>query len=337
MSRLAGSATLLFCEDDTSPIGSRAAKIVVNNLDSIDIEQMVSLLGTIGEADEVLRRASEIYEMTGGQAGLSAYLSRALAVDPTADMARLGFQLQAQHSELFTIWRDRLSKEARAVHDELVRRGVLTRADIASLLLRLKMDPFKSDRAREELQFTGIANEHEGRIEATNRLYSDFVKVSAVIPPGTDDELLVWSMIREAEVSLRRLVKEKYADRWGDGSDDKMSQALGRVAWDRILDNLKQSGYQYDRGVQTRDDIMQFTYLGQLGQLMLWGPAWDMFKILFKERRELEEMLRDITPVRNDVAHFRHVPNKELVRCRISCDDILAVIEAARVAEPVRT
>ena len=49
---------------------------------------------------------------------------------------------------------------------------------------------------------------------------------------------------------------------------------------------------------------MDCLYLGQLGALMESNQAWDMFKGLFGDKREFGRMLRDIFPVRNDIAHF---------------------------------
>jgi len=60
---------------------------------------------------------------------------------------------------------------------------------------------------------------------------------------------------------------------------------------------------------------------------MLWGPAWDMFKGFFRDKRQLEDLLNAIKPVRNDLAHFRAVPAKELDRCRIAADDLVAILE----------
>jgi hypothetical protein len=67
-------------------------------------------------------------------------------------------------------------------------------------------------------------------------------------------------------------------------------------------------------------------YLGQLGDLMISNASWHLFQTLFRDKRELQDMLSDIMPVRNDFAHFRTVPDRELDRCRIRCEDLLAIL-----------
>ena len=68
-------------------------------------------------------------------------------------------------------------------------------------------------------------------------------------------------------------------------------------------------------------------HLGQLGQMMMWNKAWDLFEHLFRDKREFEDMIRDILPVRNDTAHFRAVPEQELDRCRFRCTDLVTILE----------
>lgn len=72
--------------------------------------------------------------------------------------------------------------------------------------------------------------------------------------------------------------------------------------------------------------MLEFAYLGQLGDLMKSGKSWALFRDMYRDTRELEDMLRDVNPVRNEFAHFRSVPNRELDRCRIRCEDLLAII-----------
>lgn len=56
---------------------------------------------------------------------------------------------------------------------------------------------------------------------------------------------------------------------------------------------------------------------------MSHNAAWARFKGPFVDKRELEDLIKSIVPVRNDLAHFRRVPIKELSRCRIATDDLM--------------
>ena len=72
---------------------------------------------------------------------------------------------------------------------------------------------------------------------------------------------------------------------------------------------------------------MDCMYLGHLGTLIEHNSAWVLFKDLFRDKRQFQDILKAITPVRNRRAHFVEVPEKELERCRINCDDLLVIVE----------
>jgi hypothetical protein len=92
-----------------------------------------------------------------------------------------------------------------------------------------------------------------------------------------------------------------------------MRKALGEVAWGVIVQNRAKAHGAADEIYE----ILDFGYLGQLGELMKWSQAWDLFRDNFRDRRHLEDLLVGITPVRNDRAHFRRVPEDDLDRCRL--------------------
>ena len=59
---------------------------------------------------------------------------------------------------------------------------------------------------------------------------------------------------------------------------------------------------------------------------MTAGPAWELFRDMFRDKRQLEDLVKAVTPVRNDRAHFRIVPERELDRCRLACEDLTAMV-----------
>lgn len=316
-----------FCEDETSPIGSRAAKLLLTCLSAEAVRAIVAESRAFTTQEECIQTGNDVFEWTGGHAGLTAQLCRAMAADSGQQVAQLAKLIETQHSELFTIWRERLSTEARAVHDHLVRVGSLSRPEIAQVLARKGLDSLRSDRARDEIEFTGIGTYVGGRLNMSNRLYREMILDTVGAEEGTPAEENVWALVRETELAGRRLVGDRYTNRWGTSAEGKMHDALGREAWGRVNKNRDDYKYRPGREPLEKLAILDFTFLGQLGQLMLWGPAWDMFRHLFRDKRDLEDLLKGIAPVRNDMAHFRNVPDKELARCRVASDDLLAVLE----------
>jgi hypothetical protein len=151
------------------------------------------------------------------------------------------------------------------------------------------------------------------------------------ISEGTSDEQPVWRRIAEVEATLRQLVRQNYAAAYGADADERIRRTLGEDAWKIIERNRARYETQYPRGpkVEVRE-LLEFTYLGQLVALMTTGDAWAFFKQPFRDKRELEDFVKAITPVRNDAAHFRTVPLKELQRCRLATDDLLALLPRVR-------
>ena len=120
-----------------------------------------------------------------------------------------------------------------------------------------------------------------------------------------------------------------FDSRWGPDADSHIRRGIGEEAWLKVIENRDKCAKSYPRSQHTvdSDEVLNFTYLGQLGQLMMWKKSWDLFKHLFRDTRELEDILRDIVPVRNDGAHFRAAPEHELDRCRVRCIDLLTILE----------
>ena len=92
------------CEDDTSPIGSRAAKHCLVNLSPGAVTQIAYQVAGHGDEGRSKILADQVYSWTGGDAGLSAGLLRALNVRTKVDaesMQEVVAQFQKERSELF--------------------------------------------------------------------------------------------------------------------------------------------------------------------------------------------------------------------------------------------
>ena len=320
------------CEDDTSPIGSRAAKHCLTNLAPESIRQMAgTLAGHVG-TDGAQKIAQEVYRWTGGHAGLSAGLMRELALAKTLDLndvTDLIERFRRERSELFQLWVNGLTIEARTIHDILLDRGRLSVVEIAEHLRRAGLGVHRCDRVADELQYVGLARREGDFVVSCNKLYSDVARSYVALPATTDLEREVWPIIEQTEIGLRKLVRAAFDARWGKQADANIRIAIGEDAWSKVIENRDKYAKSYPRSRQTVDttEILNFTYLGQLGQLMMWNKAWDLFRRLFRDKRELDDMVRDIMPVRNDGAHFRTVPDHELQRCRVRCVDLLTILE----------
>lgn len=244
------------------------------------------------------------------------------------DPQRWAGELAVNSETLFENWVLSMSSEARDFIALFAGAKKTTIQQLASRLEARKLNKFFARRVFEEYEYTGIATRVDQELVATNSLFWEYVKVVAGEDPPAAATEDVWALIEETELALRQLVLKRLKEKFGGSAYDKMKNILGDKAWDVIQVTLQksQAQYRFARGPSQRD-LMSCMYLGQLGTLMINGTTWDMFKASFRDKRELEDKLACVMPVRNDRAHFCSVPQKELDRCRIACDDLLAIAE----------
>ncbi len=316
----------VFGEDDTSPIGSRAASKLVRNLDLQAVERIVEACGKVepGQTGSVSQR---IMQLTGGQAGLSVRLALS-PTDITGDDPTAIEQLRLKHSSILRGWALRLSDEARGIQELLLNAGHLPCTEIPARLEKQGYSRYKGDQVVEELEFTGIAVRNHDQLYLVNQIYAGFMRAHLANEPGNTEERTAWSTIEAAELGLRRLVRKRYSERWTADADNRIRGVLGIESWNTIMENKQKAAKSYRYTSHSPDgDVLHYAYFGQLVQLMLASQAWDMFKPMFRDKRELEDIAKDVMPVRNSNAHFRTVPERELLRCRLRCEDLLQLLK----------
>ena len=246
-------------------------------------------------------------------------------------MQEVSLQVADGSRRLFEHWMAHFSEDARVALKRIATQQVgLRRREVAQLLADGGRDRFGAERTWHELQYVGVCKvDGEGRLTKCNalfwRYYQEFEPGDLV---GTADEERVWDLIKETEVSLRSLVYRKYGEKWPGREVVMMKRVLGEE-WKKVEKVRSQAKAAYPLSPGQERALMDCMYLGQLGALMEHNQAWDIFKGSFGDKRELGRMLKNIYPVRNDIAHFVPVPSKELQRCGIACDDVLVIVRQA--------
>jgi len=141
---------------------------------------------------------------------------------------------------------------------------------------------------------------------------------------ASEKERMAWSLIETLELTMRRVIRSKYLGRWGEGAETQIRKILGEDGWVTLERNREKHERQYPLSpTGGSSEILDYCYLGQLAQLIVAAPAWDLFQEMFRDKRQLEDLVKAVTPVRNDRAHFRPVPERELDRCRLACEDLI--------------
>lgn len=316
-----------FCEDETSPLGSRAEQLDVVNLGFDAFSEFIH--DRMPTANERVRE--HLFEETGGHAGLAARLVETCADRGATSVDRVQVvtqQVADGSRRLFEHWMAHFSEDARVALKWIATQPIsLRRGEVAQLLADGGRDRFGAERTWHELQYVGVSKvDSEGRLAKCNalfwRYYQEFAPGSMV---NTADELRIWDLIKETEVALRSLVYMKYREKW-PGREVAMMKRVLRDEWKSVEKVRRQAKAAYPLSPSYERPLMDCMYLGQLGALVESNQAWDMFKGLFGDKREFGRMLRHIFPVRNDIAHFVTVPPKELQRCGITCDDMLVIL-----------
>ena len=325
-------------EDSTSPIGSRSAVHFIQNLTRTDIQSMLAHFhkhvdgsGDYGDHEEL---AGFVYEQTGGHAGVSSRLAETIVNSVSRGRDHFGpeqfeMDFMPQIAWLFQHWCRCFTREADLVLDFFSSKDELRLREIANLLEQNGYNRFLSDLVWIELQYTGIAIERDHSIlTKMSRAFWRYRGKFDTTTSGSAGTKDAWKMIEEAEISLRGFVKSRFEGKWGDKSLQTMKRILGTGAWAKLESIRGRSDryYPYARNKIQRD-IMECMYLGQLGNLMLDNSAWPLFRNAFRDKRQLQDILAAITPVRNDRGHFVSVDDKELRRCEINCDDLSVIIE----------
>jgi hypothetical protein len=223
-------------------------------------------------------------------------------------------------------WPENLSIRAMAPNDYMPR--LKTRFD-ESAWIRMSRDHALPD-SWETLSYTEFLEQRRFLMAKVVRRGFEALSGPPVagvsLAEGSAEEQTVWKMIERIELDLRALVRRKYQEKWNEASDLRMREVLGESAWRTIEQNKASYFGKYGEGSK-HDPVLDFASFGQLCQLMVANRAWELFRSAFRDKRELEDLCKAIVPVRNDRAHFRSVPNQELLRCAVATVDLAKALK----------
>jgi len=322
-----------FFDDDTSPLGSRAESHIVVNLTAQGVQTLCARVFPLASGATLQSFGDWLYGLTTGQAGLTSMAVRLAAEHPTLDDAlarreNIADELEGRAGALVNNWASSLTNEARAVVSEFGSRASITPKEIGRILSSHKLDAFATDRVVDELQYSGALVKQGGRLMKGNAFLWEYMERFGKDVRGSQEEREAWNLIEELELTLRDLISRVYEQNWPGGALDQMRANLGNDEWKKIVDLQSRSTgkYRFSPDYAGRDE-MSCMYLGQLMTLMLHRTAWNLFKGLFRDQRHLQDLMAAITPVRADRAHFTSVPAKEVLRCKIACDDLLVITQ----------
>lgn len=150
--------------------------------------------------------------------------------------------------------------------------------------------------------------------------------------PLSEIELEVQKSIRRLERTLRRLIEEKYTGLYGASWVEHIRARHPTMVeyWSVARDKDRRAFNGYDNYAPSALEYARFDDLSEL-----ITAQWQAFRQVldFKEdkgnRARFVDMMKAIAKVRNPIAHHRTIPQTELYRAKVFCDDILNAIQAS--------
>lgn len=150
------------------------------------------------------------------------------------------------------------------------------------------------------------------------------------------DETRAWSLIEELELTLRQTIRKAYETRFGLDADTRMARQFTADEMAAIERNRARHLAAYPLSPDRQSsELLDYLYLGQLVQLLISDDVWPDFKPILKDKEHVHQTIGPISRVRNDRAHFRAVPEKELQRCVLAADDLLTILRPVGVGPSV--
>lgn len=148
----------------------------------------------------------------------------------------------------------------------------------------------------------------------------------------------VWRLIESVELALRRLIARTLEEKAGPDWEQFLAKRHPELYenWLAIQDKHHQSFRNHNQSGGHKETALDYSFIADLGGLMaadweFYRDALDFGRSSSKEnKRHWVEILEAIVKVRNALAHHRLVPENELKRTEVFCNDILIVLNASR-------
>jgi hypothetical protein len=141
--------------------------------------------------------------------------------------------------------------------------------------------------------------------------------------PGAET---VWQRIAETERTLRKVVREAYASRFGNEARNRIEATLTEFDRDRLA--------RARRSLPAAADplqIVDYLYLAQLPALLFTNEVWPQAQAKLRAdgefKRRLLSAIEQVVPVRNEIAHVREVSPDRLQRANVACNDVLRMLQ----------
>ena len=303
----------------------------------MSLDEVREMIKTLGRSSGVRFEGDAIdslYAVTGGHPALTRKYCSSLIRDKkrpitvtTSDVDDARDRFLRDESSSFA---EMVSVVKEYYPDEF---GVLTKVALSDGLPAIEVNR----QTRSHLEGYQLVTERDGKLYLKNDLMRDWFSGLTRAPSLPEAARYVASMpvdqealsaaLKTLEVQLRRFIRGRLVEKYGVKSDRRITMALGtgeaEAARARRDSSLRR--FQPDRDVDQLD-ILEYVYIGDLLKIVC-GPDWELFRPTFKgDKKKLDHAISVIAPARNELAHNREIPPRELLRAYLESTELLELI-----------
>jgi hypothetical protein len=140
--------------------------------------------------------------------------------------------------------------------------------------------------------------------------------------PGAES---VWRRIAETERALRGVLRDVYAELFGETAAEKVEASLPEREREIVARALRARP-----GGSEPLSVVDYLYLAQIPPLLFVPEVWQSARHRLggasDAKQRLQLAIGQIAPVRNEIAHVREVDHDRLLRASVACTDVLQML-----------
>jgi hypothetical protein len=246
----------------------------------------------------------------------------------------LGYRIVSQYRETSSLNIDLAAQQVRPTFighfDRMVR--LLSEEQKYDKLLQILFGPVinvSKDDVDDMVRYGVLQPTESGSYDAFSAHFRRYLQL---ISRKEDVPVDLWAIWRDTEIALRKAIKSKYEEKYGEAWIPALEKA--QIKLKPIFDRCReaQSKELSSFGIQASSNLLDFTYPGDLFELIFID--WSLFSSIFgKDKNYWGQRKELLAKVRNPLAHNRPTVLQEHERITAEgyCREILVKIKAAGI------
>lgn len=170
-----------------------------------------------------------------------------------------------------------------------------------------------------------------------SRVRGDALSLPIPASPVVQQEGLreeVWKLIGTVELGLRQFIAKVLQKKVGQDWEQFLAKRHPKLYenWIIVQERHQKSLKRYDSASEQKETVLDYSFIADLESLI--NADWEFYRYALnfdrgsskENKRYWCELIKTIAKVRNALAHHRFVPENEMERAKVFCNDILIVL-----------